>query len=183
MGAAFIIEGFSDLNASVRLHDWTSSTCAELAAIFLALITAPISFSVKIYSDSLDAIQLVQNFLSNQSTRAWLKSMNTLWTMRIVTLVREKHLNLELIKIKSHSSIELNEQVDQLAKEGSETGYDISTFFTCNSNHVRYFFHFKNIPIEHRFRRFVFSVFQVKAEAEWALLHNMEERFTNHSIW
>ena len=86
--------------------------------------------------------------------------------MRIITLVREKHLNLELVKVKSYSDIELNEQVDKLAKEGSEIGYDISTFFTCNSNHVRYFPHFKNIPIEHRFRKFMSSVFQVKAEAE-----------------
>ncbi len=103
--------------------------------------------------------------------------------MRIITLIREKHLHLELIKVKSHSGIELNERVDQIAKEGAEIGYDISTFFTYNSNHVRYFSHFQNIPIEHKFRRFVSSAFQIKAEAEWALLSRIEERLENHSLW
>src|SRR6266542_5386319 len=103
--------------------------------------------------------------------------------MRIITLIREKHLNLELIKVKGHSGIALNERVDQLAKEGAETGYNISTFFTFNSNHVRYFPHFQNIPIEHKFRRFIHTAFQIKAEAEWALLSRIEERLENHSFW
>jgi len=88
-----------------------------------------------------------------------------------------------LVKIKGHNEIKLNKKADQLVKEGSENGYEISTFFTCNSNHIRYFPYFQNIPIEHKFRRFIASLFQTKAEAECALLHNIEERITNHSIW
>jgi len=78
MGAAFIVDSFPDLHASAKLHDWASSTYTELAAIFLALLTAPISSLVTIYSDSLCAIQLIKNFLSNQSKQAWLKSTSTL---------------------------------------------------------------------------------------------------------
>ena len=64
--------------------------------------------------------------------------------MRIVTIIREKQLDLELIKIKGHSDIELNEKVDLLAKEGSEIGPELSAFFACNSNHMHYFSHFQN---------------------------------------
>ena len=78
MEAAFIVDSFPDLHTSAKLHDWASSTRAEFVAIFFALLTAPISSSVMIYSNSLCTIQLIQKFLSNQSTRAWLKSTNTL---------------------------------------------------------------------------------------------------------
>src|SRR6266496_1363579 len=69
------------------------------------------------------------------------------------------------------------------AKEGSELGWNLDSFFTRNSKYISFFPHFHNIPIEHKFRSFISSMFRTKDKAEWSLLHNIEERFTNHGIW
>jgi len=77
----------------------------------------------------------------------------------------------------------LNEKADQLAKEGCNSGWDIKSCFNYSIKHFHFFPQFSNTPIEHRFRKFVSSLFQTKSCAEWSLLHSIEERLTNHSIW
>ena len=56
--------------------------------------------------------------------------------MKIITIIREKNIDIELIKIKGHSGIELNKEADRLAKEGSELEWNLDSFFTCNSKYI-----------------------------------------------
>ena len=85
--------------------------------------------------------------------------------MRIITIIREKNIDIELIKIR-YSDIELNEEADRLAKEGNELGWNLDSFFTCNSKHISFFPHFHSIPIEHKFRSFISSMFRTKDKVE-----------------
>ena len=59
--------------------------------------------------------------------------------MRIITIVKEKSLDLELIKVKGHDGIVLNEKADQLAKEGCNSGWDIKSCFNYSIKHFHFF--------------------------------------------
>jgi hypothetical protein len=52
MGAAFCVNNEPALSAQANLSLWPSSTCSELVAIFLALLTGPLNAKIKIYTDS-----------------------------------------------------------------------------------------------------------------------------------
>jgi len=99
MGAAFVIKHRPELNCFARILNWPSSTQAELAAIFMALLTAPENANIEIHTDSSAAIQLVQKCDSQYSTKKWLRTSNMLWVMYIKNIIREKHLVLNLVKV------------------------------------------------------------------------------------
>src|SRR6266542_3281350 len=117
MGAAFVLQHDTSLGCCAQIIHWPSSTRAELAAIFMALLTAPIRSNVKIFTDSATAIQLISKGQKGLSTRKWLKTPNSLWIMNIIALIKEKGLTLEMVKVKGHSGDVLNDLADELAKE------------------------------------------------------------------
>ena len=59
MGATFILQHDISLRCCAQIIHWPSSTRAELAAIFMALLTAPLYSNVKISTDSAMAIQSI----------------------------------------------------------------------------------------------------------------------------
>ena len=76
MGAAFVNKHRPELNCSARILNWPSSTRAELAAIFMALLVTPENVTVAIHTDSLAAIQLIRKCGSQYSSKKWLKTSN-----------------------------------------------------------------------------------------------------------
>ena len=52
MGAAFVIQQDESLFSYAKINNWPSSTRAELAAIFLALLTVPEDSQINIHTDS-----------------------------------------------------------------------------------------------------------------------------------
>jgi len=95
MGAAFIVEHNKHLFTRAKIDNWPTSTRAELAAIFLALLTVPEKAKVSIHTDNLSAIQSIQNS-RNKSSKQWLKTTNMLWVLHIDTIIREKNLEFLL---------------------------------------------------------------------------------------
>jgi len=81
MGAACIVEHNEHLFTHAKIDNWPTSTRAELAAIFLALLTAPEKAKVSIHTDSLSAVQSIQNS-RNKSSKQWLKTTNMLWVLQ-----------------------------------------------------------------------------------------------------
>ncbi|PKK65991.1 hypothetical protein RhiirC2_853201 [Rhizophagus irregularis] len=53
MGAAFCVNNEPALSAQANVSLWPSSTCSELVAIFLALLTGPMNAKIKIYTDNI----------------------------------------------------------------------------------------------------------------------------------
>src|SRR6266542_4676900 len=103
MGAAFVIQQRPELHCSAKILNWPSSTRAELAGIFMALLTAPEKATITIHTDSAAAIQLVQKCDSNYSSKKWLGTNNILWVMYIENIVQEKQIVLKLVKVRGHS--------------------------------------------------------------------------------
>src|SRR4051812_34831581 len=103
------------LTFKAQIINWLSSTRAELAAIEYALLTVPYDSTVTIYTDSQVAIDGIQNY--NKATiRRKIHLQNWIGITKIAAFRKEKHLTLNLVKIKGHNSIMENDIVDELAK-------------------------------------------------------------------
>ncbi|CAB4443693.1 unnamed protein product [Rhizophagus irregularis] len=108
MGAAFCVNNEPALSAQANVSLWPSSTRSELVAIFLALLTGPINAKIKIYTDSQSAIYMINN-QHNKSGRKLLKQSNSLILLKIDILLKEKKMDLVLVKVKGHSGDVMNE--------------------------------------------------------------------------
>src|SRR5687768_14811716 len=123
-----------------RLTNWYSSTRAELAAIWTALLTTPENFTAIIKTDSQAAIDGITKALSinKMNTQAFLKLLNRTLITNIVHTIRSKSINCHLIKIKGHSGLEGNERADHLAKLGSYSNLtlDVDNQDLCSKFHI-----------------------------------------------
>ncbi|EXX58326.1 ribonuclease H-like domain-containing protein [Rhizophagus irregularis DAOM 181602=DAOM 197198] len=99
------------------IHNWPSSTRAEIAAIHAALTVTPPSSTVTIYTDSqsaIDGLRLCATF-SYSNSRLYYKTTNfELWT-NIEHLISSKSLSVTAVKVKGHSGNFYNDYTDSLA--------------------------------------------------------------------
>ncbi|EXX77813.1 hypothetical protein RirG_020430 [Rhizophagus irregularis DAOM 197198w] len=169
MGAAFCVNKEPALSAQANISLWPSSTRAELVAIFLALLTGPINAKIKIYTDSQSAIHMINN-QHNKSGRKLLKQSNSLILLKIDILLQEKKMDLILVKVKGHSGDIMNEMVDGLAKNTSNSRCYFNNRFNYSNRAVRFFPIFKQIPIEYNLRKFIKTLMNTRVAAEWSML-------------
>jgi len=98
-----------------------SSSIAELAAIFTAILVAPPLCQIKIYTDSSTVIAQFNKYklLSSisPSQRPFLKIINVYLWNGIFQVINTLALEVTLHKVKAHSGNHANEQVDKLAKD------------------------------------------------------------------
>ncbi len=78
MEATFVPQYDVSLGCCAQIIHWPSSTRAKLAAIFMALLTAPLHSCVKIFTDSAAVIQSIAKGQKGLSTKKWLKTPNSL---------------------------------------------------------------------------------------------------------
>ncbi|PKC11135.1 ribonuclease H-like protein [Rhizophagus irregularis] len=99
------------------IHNWPFSTRAKIAAIHAALMVAPPSSSVTIYTDSqsaIDGLRLCAT-LSYSNSRLYYKTTNfELWAI-IEHLISSKSLSVKALKVKGHSGNFYNNYADSLA--------------------------------------------------------------------
>ena len=99
---------------------WPSSSKAESMTIFTALLMVPEMERVKIYTDSQTCIDTFHKISSPHpkfTKKRLLKIKNwSIWT-KIIELVQNKKLTVNLIKVKVHNGDFFNERADSLAKE------------------------------------------------------------------
>ncbi|GBC20914.2 RNA-directed DNA polymerase from mobile element jockey-like [Rhizophagus irregularis DAOM 181602=DAOM 197198] len=99
------------------IHNWPSSTRAEIAAIHAALTVTPPFSTVTIYTDSqsaIDGLRLCATF-SYSNSRLYYKTTNfELWAI-IESLIFSKSLSVTAVKVKGHSGNFYNDYADSLA--------------------------------------------------------------------
>ncbi|GET64412.1 RNA-directed DNA polymerase from mobile element jockey-like [Rhizophagus irregularis DAOM 181602=DAOM 197198] len=119
------------------IHNWPSSTRAEIAAIHAALTVTPPSSTVTIHTDSqsaIDGLRLCATF-SYSNSRLYYKTTNfELWAI-IERLISSKSLSVMAVKVKSHSAILLSD-LDQISPHDFLLTYDD---ILCESNPRRLF--------------------------------------------
>jgi len=96
-----------------------TSTIAELVAIWTAILTIPRGKKVEIYTDSNAAIRNISRGLEQIDGIKILKKKNTIWIIKIINLINMKNIQIELVKVKSHSKDKWNDKADSLAKKGT----------------------------------------------------------------
>ena len=129
---------------SCSLRHWPSLTRAELAAIWISLLTVPSDKRVIIYTDSQAAIDGIKEVSNSQVSRiSWFNMTNPTLKLLIKDCIISKRLRITLIKVKGHSNDELNDQADRLAKDGTQ-GPLLRLDFNLDS----LFFNLNNISLE-----------------------------------
>ena len=114
-----------------RIFNWPSSTRAELAAIFTALLIAPRHANITINTDSQAAIDGIQaysnskNRMGKVTSRVHFKSTNSSLISNIFYLTHSLDLNVVYVKVKGHSNIEGNNIADRLADEAVLKGSSV----------------------------------------------------------
>ncbi|PKY40257.1 hypothetical protein RhiirA4_453592 [Rhizophagus irregularis] len=112
-------------NVKACLFHCPSSTRAELVAILLALLASPSSFFKGI-----------------------VKEKHFFVLLKLTMFLTKNQIDLKLVKVKGRSGIELNEQVDKLAKEAGNIDSCFSNRFNYSHPNIRFFSHFLQHPIE-----------------------------------
>ncbi|GES89333.1 RNA-directed DNA polymerase from mobile element jockey-like isoform X1 [Rhizophagus clarus] len=164
-GAAFV-ETSSNLQFFTRLVNWPSSTSAELFAILLALLVCPRDCRVKIYTDSNCSISTITRFLRSRSKFCSRGFNNSLILIYIGLLIRDKNLDLELIKVKAHAGDPWNDLADELAKKGAALSTYHQLSFNFGSQACRFSPHFEDTPIEQKLRNFLSTMGTVQSCSE-----------------
>ncbi|GBB93795.1 hypothetical protein RclHR1_26940001 [Rhizophagus clarus] len=146
-GAAFV-EIHSNLQFFTRIVNWPSSTRAELFAIFLALLVCLRGCRIKIYTDSNYSISTITRFLCSRRKFCSRDFNNSLILIYIGILIRDRKLDLELIKVKAHAGDPWNKLADELAKKGMKLTTHHQLIFNFGSQDCRFSPHFENTLIE-----------------------------------
>lgn len=145
-----------------------------MVAILLALLTCPCESKVTINTDSQCSIDIINGVIklgNSLTTRQYFKLKNRTIAHKIGKLIREKSLEVYLIKVKAHIGILENEKVDVLAKEAIYESSDMiykdkKGEFTGG---IVWQPKFKDIIIEDKIRPFIKKIVKEIIETEWSL--------------
>ncbi|GES94138.1 ribonuclease H-like domain-containing protein [Rhizophagus clarus] len=168
-----------EFKIAASIRDWPSSTRTEICAILIALMAVPELAQVIIYTDSQCAIDDITSW-NKKSVWAKAKMTNHCILFRIDQIVKEKRINLEVIKVKGHSNITGNEEADKLAAEGSNSNLRFTYRIDYSSQDFRYILTFDGVLIEQSLRKFIHRLLNTYNVTEWSLLQcNRELCHTN----
>ena len=120
-----------------KVVNWPMSTKAELIGIWIVILTAKCNSTVRVRTDSEQAIEMILRARNNEQYSRWIRMDNRLVLEKITSLTKQKGLKLVLEKVKGHSEDRWNNEVDLIAKEGrsSQTVLDLED---CKSDNTEY---------------------------------------------
>ena len=97
------MQNWPEEEIALGLDGWPTSTIAELAAIWAAILTIPRVKQIIIYTDSNAVIRNISRGLEQTDRDKILKKKNAIWITKIIDLIKTKKIQIELVKVKSHS--------------------------------------------------------------------------------
>jgi len=102
--------------------------------------------------------------------------------MYIDTLIREKDLNLKMFKVKGHSEDAYNELADDYAKQEGCCDDILDVAFILSNSKIKFFPHFKKIPIAQKIRKFTTTTLRAFTCAESTCFQFQKSNFSNYQI-
>ena len=165
------------------INKWPSSTRAELAAIWTALLTIPSYSTVQIYTDSAAAIQGITNALAIQQQAKWAKLNNITLLQHIRSCITSKHLTVSMHKVKGHSDNYYNDLADNLAKGGLASEFILDLDFTrvLDTGGQGFYLSWRDLKIDINYRQFIKSLQQTHWEASWSTSCQFRETFSRNT--
>ncbi|KAG9288806.1 hypothetical protein G9A89_023103 [Geosiphon pyriformis] len=159
-GAAVFFEDI-DLGLGVGVSGLVSSTLTELQAITLALECVPFSHLIDLFSDSQAALDACRS----ESSLVCPDFRNCCWIecCHIATVIHQKNLDVNWVKVKGHSGVSGNERANALAKDAALSAWRlphlVSERFLCAGG----------TAVSGNSRHFVHDVFQSVHQAHWEI--------------
>ncbi|GBC10008.1 hypothetical protein RclHR1_09270013 [Rhizophagus clarus] len=95
--------------------------------------------------------------------------------------IKDRKLDIKLIKVKSHAKDPWNELADDLAKKGTELSTHHHLTFNFGSQDYHFSPYFEDVLIEQKMCNFLNAMSQIQAYSEWKDLHVNEDAFTQQS--
>ncbi|GBC03990.1 hypothetical protein RclHR1_05440008 [Rhizophagus clarus] len=126
-------------------------------------------------------IKTLRLFLCSRSKFCSRDFNNSLILIYIDILIKDRNLDLELIKVKAHASDPWNELADELVKKGTELTTQHQLTFNFGSQNHRFSPHFEDTLIEQKLRNFLNTMGLVQVCSEWRDLQVNEEAFIQRS--
>src|SRR6185436_6479318 len=163
---------------ALGLEGWPTSTIAELIAIWVAILTVPEKKQVEIYTDSNAAIRNISRGLEQTDRNKILKKKNAIWVIKIVDLIKTKNIQIELVKVKSHSKDKWNDKADSLAKKGT-TSRKIIYVEEVSCKEIEYCLEWENRQTDIPARLLCKLITNARIGAEWKetkAIKNLEPR-------
>jgi ribonuclease HI len=163
-----------DISFCSRIEDWPSSTRAELGAIWTAVLAAPRSSLVNIFTDSKAAIEGLQANRHIVSIRNIFKIKNRSLIRQIQECCKAKNITLQLNKVKGHSENLWNDKADKIAKEGLSAN-KIIRVKDVSTDRIRVLPKWEDKLIDCSIRSFVNITTAITYEVEWSKLSNSKD--------
>ena len=118
-GAGIWIEEAHPLNKAIRVPGpHQSNQIGELAAILVALQTAPITADLTIITDSQYAIKALNHSLQDWEDTGWSNARNTDWIEAAAYHLRSRSAPTRFKWVRGHNGTQGNEEADKLAAIG-----------------------------------------------------------------
>ena len=189
MGFGWIIETEDKTQHQFQgqITQHASSSRAEIMAILTAISTVPHSCTVQIFTDSQVAINSITATINQPTSTTFKKLKNYHLLQQISEIITNKKLTVNLVKVKAHSGIPLNEKADQLANINPHLkGMDPDTHLIeinpqCNLHipiHTKWDKLTCDIPIKEICKK----ISETKQLTHWRLLNRTKALFHNRDL-
>ena len=145
------------------------------------VLACPSNTKLKIKTDSQAAIDGLTTARNITSNRKWFGINNRSLINEIITIIKIKSLDIDIIKIKAHSGIEGNEIADELAKKGCKNSLAIDV----DNNRlgtIRFIPTWHSHSIEQKIRKFISSTNSIYQQTLWSTNRSIRNyRFGGYS--
>jgi ribonuclease HI len=168
-------------NASIQ--NWPSSTRAETAALYSAILTLPRPANMDWYTDSQAAIDTLRNIQSGsaRSITQYLKRPNYILWSCIKDRIDSHEIHITPHKVKAHAEDYINNHTDKLAKQGAESNVE-GLPNLAKTTPIRYTVAYKENLIEKDLRHFITEINDAKRFNELLMLKRFEHITHLHSL-